>query len=76
MAGVMYFCWYYPVGWYRNAEPTNAVIERGATMFLFVWTFLLFVSTFTHLIIAGMPTAETAGSVANICFMLCICFCG
>jgi hypothetical protein len=28
----MYVCWYYPIGLYRNAEPTDAVAERGALM--------------------------------------------
>ena len=25
MSAIMYFCWYYPVGFYTNAEPSNAV---------------------------------------------------
>jgi ABC-type multidrug transport system permease subunit len=23
MAVIMYFCWYYPIGMYKNAEPTD-----------------------------------------------------
>ena len=26
---IAYFCWYYPVGLYVNAEPTNQVVSRG-----------------------------------------------
>jgi ATP-binding cassette, subfamily G (WHITE), member 2, PDR len=47
MAVVIFFCWYYPIGLYRNAIPTNSVHERGFLMFLLVWMFLLFASTFT-----------------------------
>ncbi|GME43998.1 ABC transporter-like protein [Neofusicoccum parvum] len=77
LAGLLlFFCWYYPIGLYRNAEPTDAVNERGALMFLLVWTFLLFTSTFTDMIIAGIETAETGGNIANLLFMLTLIFNG
>ena len=76
MAAVMYFCWYYPIGLYRNAEPTDAVTERGALMFLLILTFMLFTCTFTDFIIAGCQTAENGGNLANILFMMCLIFCG
>ena len=76
MAALIFFCWYYPIGLYRNAEPTGAVTERGGLMFLFIWSFLLFTSTFAHFIIAGMDSAENAGNIANLMFSLCLIFCG
>ncbi|OJJ45647.1 hypothetical protein ASPZODRAFT_98405 [Penicilliopsis zonata CBS 506.65] len=76
MAVLIFVCWYYPIGLYRNAEPTDAVHERGALMFLLVWTFLLFTSTFAHMIIAGIDLAETGGNLANLLFSLCLVFCG
>ncbi|KAI9831805.1 MAG: hypothetical protein M1819_004702 [Sarea resinae] len=76
MAVVMFLCWYYPIGLYRNAEPTGAVHERGALMFLLIWTFMLFTSTFTNMIIAGIETAETGGNIANLLFSLTLIFCG
>ncbi len=77
LMGVIIYCtWYYPIGLYRNAEPTDAVTERGALMFLFIWTFMLFTSTFTHFIVAGIETAETAGNLANLMFSLTLIFCG
>jgi len=45
-------------------------------MFLFIWVFLLFASTFTHMMIAGIETAETAGNIANLLFSLTLIFCG
>jgi ATP-binding cassette subfamily G (WHITE) protein 2 (PDR) len=76
MAALMYVCWYYPIGLYRNAEPTDAVAERGALMFLLFLAFMLFTCTFTNLVIAGCDSAETGGNLANLLFMMCLMFCG
>lgn len=76
MGVIIFFCWYYPIGLYRNAEPTDAVTERGGLMFLFILTFLLFTSTFTDLVVAGIESAETAGNVAQLMFSLTLIFCG
>lgn len=76
MAVLIFFCFYYPIGLYRNAEPTHAVTERGGLMFLFIWTFLLFTSTFAHMCIAAIETAENGGNIANLIFSLCLIFCG
>ncbi|KAE8453210.1 hypothetical protein EG329_011277 [Mollisiaceae sp. DMI_Dod_QoI] len=76
MGVLIYFCWYYPIGLFRNAEPTDAVNERGFLMFLFIWSFLMFAGTFTDLVVAGIETAETAGNVANLIFSLSLIFCG
>ena len=76
MAVIMFVCWYYPVGLYRNAEAAGQVHERGALVFLFLLAFMLFTSTFTDLVIAGFETAEAGGNIANLLFMLCLIFCG
>lgn len=76
MAVIIFVCWYFPVGLYRNAQPTNSVTEREGLMFLLIWTFLLFTSTFAHMIIAGIELAETGGNIANLLFSLCLIFCG
>ncbi|KAL2826962.1 ABC-2 type transporter-domain-containing protein [Aspergillus cavernicola] len=76
VAILMFLCWYYPVGLYQNAEPTGAVHERGALMFLFLVVFLWFTSTFAHLVIAGVDSAETGGNIANLIFALLLLFCG
>lgn len=76
MAVLIFVCWYYPIGLYRNAVPTDAVHERGLLMFLLIWSFLLFTSTFAHMIIAGIEVAETGGNLANLVFSLCLIFCG
>ena len=76
VAVLMFFCWYYPVGLYQNAEPTDAVAERGALMFLYLLMFLLFTSTFSHMVVAGVENAETGGNIANLLFSLLLLFCG
>ncbi|KAB2575415.1 ABC transporter [Lasiodiplodia theobromae] len=74
-AVLLFFTWYYPIGLWRNAEP-NDVTERGALMFLLIWAFLMFTSTFTDMVIAGIEAAETGGNIANLLFMLTLIFCG
>ncbi len=76
MSALVFFCWYYPIGLYDNARPTDAVTERGGLMFLLIWTFLLFTSTFAHMVIAGIELAETGGNIASMLFSLCLIFCG
>ena len=76
MSVLIFFCWYYPIGLYRNAEPTDAVTLRGFQLFLFVWMFLMFTSTFAHMVIAGVDSAENGGNIANLMFTLCLIFCG
>jgi ABC-type multidrug transport system permease subunit len=76
MSVLMFLCWYYPIGLYRNAEPTDAVNLRGMQMWLMIWTFLLFSSTFAHFMIAAFDAAENAGNLGNLLFLLCLLFCG
>ncbi|KAJ5313463.1 uncharacterized protein N7443_000347 [Penicillium atrosanguineum] len=76
MSVLMFLCWYYPIGLYHNAEPTDAVTLRGTQMWLMIWTFLLFSSTFAHFIISAFDAAENAGNMGNLLFLLCLLFCG
>jgi hypothetical protein len=73
---VFFFCWYYPIGYFRNAEYTDTVHIRGFLMWLFMEVFFLFSATFAIAIVAGMDMAETAGNIANLMFSLCLIFCG
>ncbi|KAK7421617.1 hypothetical protein QQX98_002084 [Neonectria punicea] len=75
MAVLMYFCWYYPVGFVQNTTSDDEQI-RGFLIFLFLWMFMLFTSTFSHFAITWIETAEEAGVLATLLWMLCIAFCG
>ena len=72
----LFFTWYYPIGLFNNAVPTDAVPDRGALTFLLILGFLYFSSTFAHMVIAGIETAETAGNIASLLFSLSLLFCG
>ncbi|KAH7139880.1 ABC transporter ABCl1 [Dactylonectria estremocensis] len=76
VAVLMYFCWYYPVGLYRNAEPAGQVTERGALVFLFLWMFMIFAGTFSTFVMAGFDAAEAGGNLGELMFTLCLIFCG
>lgn len=76
MALIIFFCLYYPIGLQRNAIQAGQEHERGGLFFLFVLQFMLFTSTFTDMVIAGIGDAETGGNIANLMFSLCLIFCG
>lgn len=76
MAVPAYFCWYYPIGLYRNAIPTDSVTERGGTMFLLVLIFMVFTSTFSSMVIAGIEQPDTGSNVAQLLFSFCLIFNG
>ncbi|CAI7673956.1 unnamed protein product [Penicillium pancosmium] len=75
MALPVYFSWYYPIGLYRNA-PAGEVTARGGTMFLLILIFLMFTSTFSSMIIAGIEQPETGSNIAQLMFSLCLIFNG
>lgn len=76
MGLLIFVSFYYPTGMYLNAIPMDQVAERGGLMFLFFLCFMLFTSTFTHMVIAPMENVETASNVAQLLFSLTLVFCG
>lgn len=76
MAVVVLISWYYPVRLYRNAQPTDAVAERGVAMFLMIWVYMMWTSTFAHMSVAAVELAEMAGDYANLLFVFSLIFCG
>ncbi|KAM5349858.1 hypothetical protein ACJ41O_006363 [Fusarium nematophilum] len=76
LAVFCYVCWYYPIGLYKNAEWTDSVHSRGFTMFLHLWIFFMFSSTFANMMIAGIPTADMAGGAMNLLLIMMFTFCG
>ncbi|KAL8727058.1 MAG: hypothetical protein Q9166_006301 [cf. Caloplaca sp. 2 TL-2023] len=74
IAVLMFVCWYYPVGMSRNMA--SEVNERGAMMFLFIWAFCIFTSTFSHMIVAGVEQAGTAVNLIQLLYLLSLIFCG
>ncbi|KAH6896015.1 ABC-2 type transporter-domain-containing protein [Thelonectria olida] len=76
MSVFCFVCWYFPIGLYRNAEYTDSVNSRGITMFLQVWIFFVFTSTFATMSIAGIESAEVASGIVNLFVIMMFAFCG
>lgn len=76
MSVPIFFCWYYPIGFYHNAEPTNAVLERSGIMYLLILQFMMFTSTFSSMMIAGIEEPDTGSNIAQFMFSLCLVFNG
>ncbi|KAF9892130.1 hypothetical protein FE257_002536 [Aspergillus nanangensis] len=76
MAVFCFLVWFYPVGLYRNAEYTDTVHVRSTQTFLVIWAAFLFASSFGHMLIAGLATAELASGISNILSIMMYAFCG
>ncbi|TEA17577.1 ZEB2-regulated ABC transporter 1 [Colletotrichum sidae] len=74
-AVVFFFCWYYPARFTRNTTPDDVSI-RGFTVFLFMWMFFLWTSTFSQLAIVAVETADLASIPSSLFAILCMSFCG
>ncbi|CAN3356086.1 pleiotropic ABC efflux transporter of multiple drugs Cdr1p [Diutina catenulata] len=73
---VAFFCWYYPVGLYRNAEPTDQVNPRATLVWLFLMTFYVYASTIGHLCASFIEITQNASNLGMSLLTLCLTFCG
>ncbi|KAH9997170.1 ABC-2 type transporter-domain-containing protein, partial [Xylariaceae sp. FL0662B] len=73
---LVFFPFYYLVGMNQNAIPTDSVVNRGGFMFFITWSFMIFESTFTDMVIAGLETAELGAIAALLLFAMSLIFCG
>lgn len=71
-----FLCWYYPVGFYKNAEPTGSVAQRGALMWIIIVLFFIFTSTMAQLCVSFNEVADNAANLASMLFMMSLLFCG
>ncbi|KPM44406.1 ABC transporter CDR4 [Neonectria ditissima] len=76
MSVLCFASWYFPIGLYRNASFTDSVDSRGITMFLHVWVFFVFTSTFATMCIAGLSSDEVASGIVNLLAIMMFAFCG
>ena len=74
LAVVQFATWYYPVGMYRIASATGQFNERGGLMFLAVWSFLEFSSTFSQMLGTIMPDATTGVNSSALLWSLSLIF--
>lgn len=73
---LIFVCWYYPTGLWRNSDATFSASERGALVFVMIWLFGLWITTFSQLVAVGIEHAETAVQIATLFFWLSLVFCG
>ena len=67
---LVYACWYFPIFGATQSPETQGL------MLLFCVQFFVFASTFSQMVIAAMPDAETAGNIATLLFSLTLTFNG
>lgn len=73
---LIFVCWYYPTGLYRNGDSAFGTTERGALSFVLIWAFTLWSSTLSQAFAASIEQPETAIQMATLCFWLSLVFCG
>ncbi|TAQ91217.1 hypothetical protein B7494_g440 [Chlorociboria aeruginascens] len=73
---VTFVSWYYPTGLWRNGDPSFGMMERGGLVFMLVWLFCLWITTFSQAVGVAIEHAETAVQIATLCFWLSLVFCG
>ncbi|ODQ78009.1 hypothetical protein BABINDRAFT_172476 [Babjeviella inositovora NRRL Y-12698] len=73
---IAFFCWYYPIGLYQNAVPTDTVNARGAVMWITIVLFFIYTSTMGQLCISFMELADNAANLSSLLFTMCLNFCG
>ncbi|KAK6216635.1 ABC-2 type transporter [Colletotrichum tabaci] len=76
MSVFSFLLWYFPLGLYRTSRQTGTEHSRATTIFLFVWAFFIFASTFAHFVIAGLDSHDVAGAVVGLLTIMMFGFCG
>ncbi|KAL8860685.1 MAG: hypothetical protein Q9178_003038 [Gyalolechia marmorata] len=76
LATVQYLGWFYPIGMYRNAISAHALNERSGLMFLLLWSYMLFSSTFSQIVATITPDAATGINISSLLYSLSLIFCG
>src|SRR5580700_9730292 len=69
---LVYASYYYPT---YTADGIQSSEQQGLIL-LFCVQFFVFASTFAHMLIAALPDAETAGTIATLMFSLTLTFNG
>jgi ATP-binding cassette, subfamily G (WHITE), member 2, PDR len=62
--------------WYFPVFGANQSTEQQGLILLFCIQFMIFASTFAHMVIAALPDAETAGNIATLLFSMALTFNG
>lgn len=71
----LFAVWYYTIDMFRNAAGPDES-ERAGLMLFCLWAYMVFCSTFSVMIIAGMEKSGTAVQIAELFYYLLLIFCG
>lgn len=71
-----YFCFYFPVGFYRNASATHQLAEREGLVWMLIVAFYIYSSTLGQACMAGVEAKENGSHMAMLLFMMSLNFCG
>lgn len=71
MAVIIFASWYFPI-----FQTRVDAFERAGLMFLLIWIYLVFASTFGHVIQSALESEEMAGGLASVLLLISMMFCG
>jgi len=71
----LFVVWYYPIGMGRF-ESTEDAQSRSGLVFLFIWSFMVFTSTFSQLVVTPLPSAALGVNIASLLYSLSLIFSG
>jgi ABC-type multidrug transport system permease subunit len=74
LAALVFVTWYYPTGLFRHASASSS--HGGGLIFLLLWSFLTFTTTFSIAVVTIMPNAATGVNIATLLYMMSLLFCG
>ncbi|CAR28015.1 ZYRO0D11836p [Zygosaccharomyces rouxii] len=73
---VAFFCYYYPIGFYRNASESHQLHERGALFWLFSTAYYVWIGSMGLLANSFIEHDVAAANLASLCYTLALSFCG
>ncbi|EOD52405.1 putative abc transporter cdr4 protein [Neofusicoccum parvum UCRNP2] len=65
-----------PIFYLLGLQSHASAAARSGQLLALVWAALAFASTFSAAAVAAAPTAEAGANAAQLCFSLCLVFCG
>lgn len=76
LGALVYASWYYPTGLQRNGDANIGTTERGGLTFVCIWLFLLWASTLSQALAAGIQNAELVTVVGTFLYWISLVNCG
>ncbi|KAJ3572602.1 hypothetical protein NPX13_g4994 [Xylaria arbuscula] len=76
ISAVAFSAWYYPTGLSRNGDAVYGTAEREALTYVLLWLFILWTSTLSQALAAGIKNSEVAVQIGILLYWLSLVFCG